>query len=389
MRAASLIEQVPRRPGAAGAAWPHGSSNGRCAAVLRQRNSADRARHRARHPAARTRAAPGPGATYRALARRAATDRRAHRPRRSRQRRAPEDVVVIVRRSPIPALSDVRCIQRSPTTSSASRAGRHSGRRRASRCEHVEVDAGDVAGRVGSRAAPRAQRGRRVRRRRRSVGPWRWCATASRGRLRRRSRRSSRQVAAGERLLRARPGRERRPRSVHAEAMAETLARQRYRRRRRAVDGRRRSRSDRRAPWSPRSWDGASVTLGWAGDSRAYWVDRRRRPAPDRRPLMGPGPGRRRRDDRCGGRSGSPGPRDHTLARRRRAPTVAETATWTPGGAGRLVLCTDGLWNVLDGPERAGPTARVLPTSSRRWRSPSASCRRRSAGAATTTSRSP
>ena len=123
--------------------------------------------------------------------------------------------------------------------------------------------------RVGPRAAPRAQRGRRVRRRRRTTGRSRSCATVSRCRPRRRSRRRSPPTlpASGcsTQSPRARGRRRRRGDGRGARP-------QRRRRRRRAVDGA----PDRNGPSCTAVaavWDGTSVTLGWAGDSRAYWVD--------------------------------------------------------------------------------------------------------------------
>jgi serine/threonine protein phosphatase PrpC len=44
-------------------------------------------------------------------------------------------------------------------------------------------------------------------------------------------------------------------------------------------------------------------------------------------------------------------PRAHVITRwlGEDAPDGADTSRWTPAGPGRLVLCTDGLWNVLHG----------------------------------------
>ena len=103
-------------------------------------------------------------------------------------------------------------------------------------------------------------------------------------------------------------------------------------------------------------WDGVDVTVGWAGDSRAYWLDAAAPPAPDRRPLVGPGAGRGRAADACGRRGRR---RAHAITRwlGADAPTQAcPRARAAPGDAGQLVLCTDGLWNYLP---RAGELARA------------------------------
>ena len=101
-------------------------------------------------------------------------------------------------------------------------------------------------------------------------------------------------------------------------------------------------------------WDGDSVTLGWAGDSRAYWV------GDDGIRLL-------TRDHSWAQEQVTSGamtvataaldPRAHVITRwlGDDAPESADTARWTPDGNGRLVLCTDGLWNVIPGEDELAP----------------------------------
>jgi serine/threonine protein phosphatase PrpC len=78
-------------------------------------------------------------------------------------------------------------------------------------------------------------------------------------------------------------------------------------------------------------WDGTTATVGWLGDSRAYWV--------------GGETTQLTADDSLG---------DHAITRwlgvdapRDPVPTVE----FRPSGNGRLVLCSDGFWNHLDSVE--------------------------------------
>ena len=92
-------------------------------------------------------------------------------------------------------------------------------------------------------------------------------------------------------------------------------------------------------------WDGQEVTIGWAGDSRAYWVgaagserltldhswaqeqvDARRMPA-----AVADGDRRAHAITRWLGQDAPAGP-----------PSVA---VFQPVAEGRLILCSDGLWN--------------------------------------------
>jgi serine/threonine protein phosphatase PrpC len=106
-------------------------------------------------------------------------------------------------------------------------------------------------------------------------------------------------------------------------------------------------------------WDGSMVTLGWAGDSRAYWID----PVGVR--LLTTDHSWAQEQVASGAMTAAAAevdPRAHAITRwlGGDAPEPADTTTWRPGGPGVLVLCSDGLWNVLDGPEEL---ARLLESS--------------------------
>ncbi len=99
-------------------------------------------------------------------------------------------------------------------------------------------------------------------------------------------------------------------------------------------------------------WLGDCITVGWVGDSRAYW-------------LNGPSSRRLTVDDswaeeqiQAGAMTeaeASRDPRSHALTRWLGAdapPGDPQVMSFTPEGQGRLLLCSDGLWNYL--PAAAG-----------------------------------
>ena len=95
-------------------------------------------------------------------------------------------------------------------------------------------------------------------------------------------------------------------------------------------------------------WDGTAVTVGWAGDSRAYWLDERgaRLLTVDHSWAQ-----EQVANGALAEAAAERDPRAHVITRwlGDDAPDGADTSRWTPAGPGRLVLCTDGLWNVLHG----------------------------------------
>jgi serine/threonine protein phosphatase PrpC len=118
--------------------------------------------------------------------------------------------------------------------------------------------------------------------------------------------------------------------------------------------------SDRNGPSSTVvavAWNGTVLTVGWAGDSRAYWVDDEGAQLltvdhswAQEQVAAGALPADLAEHD----------PRAHVITRwlGEDAPRPADTTTLVPPGAGRVVLCTDGLWNVLaDGDDLAGLVA--------------------------------
>lgn len=97
------------------------------------------------------------------------------------------------------------------------------------------------------------------------------------------------------------------------------------------------------------AWDGASVTVAWTGDSRAYW--------------LGDGMAQQLTSDHSwaqvqvdAGASAAQAlgdPRGHSITRWL-GPDAPDdpvpVVSFTPRGAGRLVLCSDGLWNYVTSP---------------------------------------
>jgi serine/threonine protein phosphatase PrpC len=94
-------------------------------------------------------------------------------------------------------------------------------------------------------------------------------------------------------------------------------------------------------------WDGSEVTIGWAGDSRAYWIG-------------ADGPARLTLDHSWAQEQVSAGLMTAEVAeadRRAHAITrwlgaggpedIPQVVTFRPIGPGRLILCSDGLWNYV------------------------------------------
>ncbi len=98
---------------------------------------------------------------------------------------------------------------------------------------------------------------------------------------------------------------------------------------------------------------GGAVTVGWVGDSRAYWIPRRRTESAP--------PTRLTEDDSWLAQvlaAGTLTPAEAAVDRRAHAitawlgedatPLDPHVVTFIPEGPGVVVVCTDGLWNYLD-----------------------------------------
>jgi serine/threonine protein phosphatase PrpC len=99
------------------------------------------------------------------------------------------------------------------------------------------------------------------------------------------------------------------------------------------------------------AWRGRDVTIGWVGDSRAYWIapgDARQLTVDESWAEEQIAEGRLSPEQVVGDR------RFHSITNwvgadaPERPPRIA---TLTAEGAGRLILCSDGLWNYLSSPE--------------------------------------
>lgn len=95
-------------------------------------------------------------------------------------------------------------------------------------------------------------------------------------------------------------------------------------------------------------WDGGTVTVAWAGDSRAYWIDSMacRQLTIDHSWLQ-------EQTDRMGLEVEANHPMAHSITRWLGADApedLLQTETFRPSGPGRLLVCSDGLWNYLPTP---------------------------------------
>jgi serine/threonine protein phosphatase PrpC len=107
-------------------------------------------------------------------------------------------------------------------------------------------------------------------------------------------------------------------------------------------------------------WDGVDVTVGWAGDSRAYWLD----PSGCRRLTTDHSWAEEEvRAGRLSRAAAEADGRAHAITRWLGADAVPQDfplQTLRPTDAGHLVVCTDGLWNYLP---RDGDLERVMTTA--------------------------
>jgi serine/threonine protein phosphatase PrpC len=101
-------------------------------------------------------------------------------------------------------------------------------------------------------------------------------------------------------------------------------------------------------------WDGAAVTLTWTGDSRAYWVT-----GSAVRQLTSDHSWAQEQIDagRAEPHAALADPRAHAITRWLGPDAPEErppTASFEPDTTGRLVVCSDGLWNHLDSTDELG-----------------------------------
>jgi serine/threonine protein phosphatase PrpC len=96
-------------------------------------------------------------------------------------------------------------------------------------------------------------------------------------------------------------------------------------------------------------WDGQTVTLGWVGDSRAYWVG-----SSIAEQLTADHSWAQEQADLHGGGPAYAGdPRAHAITRWLGADAPGqppEIASFRPNEPGRLIICCDGLWNYAPTP---------------------------------------
>jgi serine/threonine protein phosphatase PrpC len=101
-------------------------------------------------------------------------------------------------------------------------------------------------------------------------------------------------------------------------------------------------------------WDASAVSLAWTGDSRAYWVSESttRQLTTDHSWAQ----------EQIDARNAEPDealadPRAHAITRWL-GPDAPEspppTSSFRPDAAGRLIVCSDGLWNYLESPDELG-----------------------------------
>jgi PPM family protein phosphatase len=108
-------------------------------------------------------------------------------------------------------------------------------------------------------------------------------------------------------------------------------------------------------------WDGREITVGSVGDSRAYWVD-------DTSAQLLTVDDSWAQEQVAEGLMSEAEAQQHQLAHAitrwlgEDAPDgAAQVTTFTPPTRGRLVLCSDGLWNYADTAERLGGLVREHP----------------------------
>jgi len=130
-------------------------------------------------------------------------------------------------------------------------------------------------------------------------------------------------------------------------------------------------------PWTPQRgsdgpsctivaavWDGAAITVAWSGDSRAYWVGE----AAAVQLTSDHSWAQAQIDTGCAEpREALADPRAHAITRWLGPDAPAErppTAVYRPVAGGRLVVCSDGLWNNFESVDELAQVIRAEPTAS-------------------------
>jgi serine/threonine protein phosphatase PrpC len=107
-------------------------------------------------------------------------------------------------------------------------------------------------------------------------------------------------------------------------------------------------------------WDGDAVTVGWAGDSRAYWIGE----TESLRLTVDHSWAQQQVDAELLERAAAEAdPRAHAITRwlGADAPASGQVAVHHPSGRGSIVVCSDGLWNYAGEVEELGPLVRSAP----------------------------
>ena len=109
-------------------------------------------------------------------------------------------------------------------------------------------------------------------------------------------------------------------------------------------------------------WDGTSLTIAWTGDSRAYWLGA---DAPVCLTVDHSWSQEQISAGRLTAEEASADSRAHAITRwlGEDAPCeAADVRTFQPGGPGRLVICSDGLWNHAPSAEELLALASEVPS---------------------------
>jgi serine/threonine protein phosphatase PrpC len=110
------------------------------------------------------------------------------------------------------------------------------------------------------------------------------------------------------------------------------------------------------------AWDGRAVTVGWAGDSRAYWIGE----TESVRLTVDHSWAQQQVDAQLLDReTAEADPRAHTITSwlGADAPSRGQVVEHHPTGRGLLVVCSDGLWNYAGEIDELSALVRSAPTA--------------------------